>query len=253
MSTIFNRLITINAPGEDVVFDGVDFVGQGNIKLVAAKSLTVKNCRIYSGKQTVSTSNCWLLGNSAEPVKVVIENNFFGNGGVYNLVNAKNLADGSSISNNYFKKTASTHNYISIYDAEDNAVININDNVMETSDRIMFAPSAAVPKYTVNLNNNVENGEWVGTEGNPEDFSSSGMVCLQPVPQNTDLSNIIINANNNSPYLGPEAYVWYGKGATVEADKLYKIYVDGEVYSPALMGNLPTPAEADEVVEEKEQ
>lgn len=46
-NTRITNTLTINAPGKDVVFDGLDFTENGYIKVTAAKSVVVRNCRIY--------------------------------------------------------------------------------------------------------------------------------------------------------------------------------------------------------------
>ena len=45
--TKITDLVTINAPGKDIVFDGFDFTDHGYIRILGAGSVTIRNCRIY--------------------------------------------------------------------------------------------------------------------------------------------------------------------------------------------------------------
>lgn len=77
-NTRITNTLTINAPGKDVVFDGLDFTENGYIKVTAAKSVVVRNCRIYGLNVESAKKNYWFMVSAQSPVMVEIENCFFG-------------------------------------------------------------------------------------------------------------------------------------------------------------------------------
>ena len=121
MSTVFTKPVVINAPEKDVVFNGVDFTKDALIKITAAKSVTIKNCRFYGLAPTKKAMGVTL---NSDNVKLVVEGCFFGvnNDKLYNFFELTGkLADGSSISRNYFVGKCCTHNQVNIYNVMDDA------------------------------------------------------------------------------------------------------------------------------------
>ena len=108
MATIISEKLTINGEGSKVVLDGFDFTGSGYVDVKNASSVVIKNCRVYGMNCEDAVKNYWLRIYNDIPVKLVVENNFFGDnagtkGKMYNLIEpTAQLTNGSSISNNYF-------------------------------------------------------------------------------------------------------------------------------------------------------
>ena len=136
MSTKFTKHLTINAPGEDFVFDGIDFTEDATVEITAANSVTFKNCRFYNIKLG-STATDTLIGNIAQSVKaagykLVIQNCFFGKTDTYNMVNAGQLLfDGSGFVNNYLTNDCARDDRFSCYMVQEGATLNFNGNQFE--------------------------------------------------------------------------------------------------------------------------
>ena len=47
MATLCTKAVTINAAGQDVVFDGIDFTEYALGTIIGAQSVKITNCRIY--------------------------------------------------------------------------------------------------------------------------------------------------------------------------------------------------------------
>ncbi len=197
-ATQITEKFTVNGATSEVIFDGVDFTLNGYIEVKNAKSVTLRNCRIYG--LTTSAKSYWLkvLGNI--DMKLTIENCFFGVNGskMYNLIepNAK-LADGTSFSNNYLKAHSASHNSFCVYGVQDGAVININDNALEC-----YTPGFRVgPKgdaaCTIELKNNTVAGYLSELDGSCTDYF--GLLCVQPYGTlTTSMSKMVINSEGNS-------------------------------------------------------
>lgn len=182
MSTKITEKVVIDAPGGDVVFDGVDFTLMGYIEVHNAASFTLRNCRFYN-ITPVNPKNYLVKFIGDRPVKLIVERNFFGEfpktdaGRMYNLfeVNAL-LKDGSSISKNYYvADSSSPHSFLSIYGAEDNANIYIDRNVYEYSDTNIRLGMKGNPKCNVYVRNNK-----VLACGDAPYANSWGVLIVQP-------------------------------------------------------------------------
>lgn len=202
MSTKFTKPITVNAPGEDVVFDGIDFTGDAVINVLAAKSLTIKNCRFYN-IALGNTAELPLIGDSSKQsgslvdveVRLIIENNYFGKTDTYNMINFYNkLSDSSRICNNYFTAECCRDDIAAFYSAADDINFDINGNEFEVygNKGIQFS-FYNEPKVTINFNDNI-----IGPAVADMNATLRGMCRFRPFPsKTTSFAHITMNANNN--------------------------------------------------------
>lgn len=185
MGTKLTKKVVINDPNGDVVFDGVDFTLDGYIEVKAAKSLTLKNCRIYQ-LTTGSAKAYWLKVSCTTPMKLVIENCFFGENGakMYNLIEPQaKLITGTSFSENYLKAHSATHNSFSVYDSVDDSTIDMNGNVFEC-----YTPGLRIGvKGDVTCSINCKNNTVQSciTELDGTDSAWYGICCVQPYATQT--------------------------------------------------------------------
>ena len=200
MATKITKKLTIQAEGKDVVLDGMDFTADGYVVITAAASVTVKNCRVYKMNVEGATKNYWLTISGDIPVKVIIENNYFGDsvgtaGSMYNLLemNAEFL-DGSSISSNYFTANVVTHNTVNVYGASEYAKIKINGNVFEISSSTVRIGVKKEPTCFIEMKNNVVKADRAG-----DDPRWYGLALVQPYgKQTTTFANMTITLEKNS-------------------------------------------------------
>ena len=229
MSTKITEKVTINAPGEDIVFNGVDFTENAYIYIEDAQSVSLRNCRIYnladSGKSVQFFNSV-----KAPKCKITVERCFFGNnemevGRLYNLINLDAvIMDGSSFSYNYFTDKCCTHNEISLYGADEGATINICNNVFEQIDGGVRLGMYGAPTCAFNIHNNV------GLAGCDEpDYN--GIVLVQTALNMTEtFANCTIHMNNTKY---PEDQIIYGysgaKDTMLDETTAPKVYVDGKL------------------------
>lgn len=164
---------------------------------------------------------------------LTIENCYFGNNEadgenyIYNLFECNmKLADGSSISNNYFAKSNCTHNAINIYDVEDDAVITISGNVFEYSANAIRFGAIGSPKCTINI---VDNTYLATDETYPE---YAGLLLIQPYGKQTEsYEDVEINIRNTKEpegYEGQLYYIYCGENDTqLNVATRPSVYVDG--------------------------
>jgi len=201
MSTKITEKVVVNAPAGDIVFDGVDFTLNGYIEVVAANSVTLKNCRVYN-LNTPNAKNYFLKVIGDIPMVLVIENCFFGpqnvsGNSLYNLIepNAE-LKTGSSMSKNFLKKTAASHNSFNIYGVEDGALIKMNDNVLPG-----FTPGFRIgvkgdKACTIEIKNNTIVAFDEATDGTDPNWYA--LCCVQPYSTKTvSMAKAVINASGN--------------------------------------------------------
>ena len=145
MATIFKEVVTVNAPGQDVVFDGCDFTEQGYLSIEAAKSVKIINCRFYS----VYSSAVSVDGET----KLMVSYSYFGKDSIIS-VNSE-IEDGSFISNNYFKDEAFIKTAIK---GSPNVTINVFNNQFE-SDYLMhigcMTDTESYNNVTINFTDNI--------------------------------------------------------------------------------------------------
>lgn len=229
MATKITEKVTINAPGEDIVFDGVDFTGNAYIFIEAANSVSLKNCRIYNMADTGKSVQFFNSVN-APKCKIIIERCFFGDnkmeiGKLYNLINLDAVVmDGTSFSHNYFTDKCCTHNEISLYNADEGATINICNNVFEETDGGIRLGMCGSPACTFNVNDNVG---LAGVKDYPE---YNGILLVQPCGKKTDsFENCTINMNMN---VYPENQIIYGySGANdtmLDETNSPKVFINGK-------------------------
>ena len=223
--TKFTQPITINADGKHVVFNGVDFSGLALINIANAASITITNCRIYGITGDNSTNKFWLKISGDFPTRLIIERNFFGNNtGIYNLLELGcKLGTGSSISYNYFKDGACTHNYVGLYGAQDNATIDINCNYLETSKDggiRLGVKNDVICKFNIN-NNKIETETTPGSEW-------AGLICMQPFGKvTTSMKGWTLYMSNNTVPGEQLIYAYYGSNDLVlTADNIPTLYVN---------------------------
>lgn len=228
-TTRITDLITINAPGKDIIFDGFDFTDHGYFRILNAGSVTIRNCRIYGLDTTGAAKNYWLFANTTEPVRLIIENCFFGDnaatasGSLYNMIepHAK-LADKSSFSDNYFTKNCCSHNSINIYGVSDGATITVDGNHFEYINTVRFG-ARGTPECTVELNSNTIDS----TDTEYPEYD--GLLCIQPFGKDTTtFAGCRINMTGNSIPGSQLVYAYSGANDTaMTSDTVPEVYVDG--------------------------
>lgn len=235
-NTRITNTLTINAPGKDVVFDGLDFTENGYIKVTAAKSVVVRNCRIYGLNVESAKKNYWFMVSAQSPVRVEIENCFFGdnvgtNGALYNMIEPHvELNNGTSVSNNYFNAKSCTHNAINVYGAVENAVIDLSGNVFElSSGTIRLGPKGSVT-CEINMNDNVIKSCDMTI---PRDYD--GLALLQPYNKETEsFEKMTVRMDNNICPSEQLIYGYSGSGDTMlTQEKMPTIVINGvEIEAP---------------------
>ena len=175
---------------------GINYNGNNKtlIKVETNGKFVMKNSKIEGN--TSYTRNGITINNAS---KVEMTGNIFEDANVYNYIEygANTVAtNGTNISNNRFSKGSCTHNHINIYNFENNAVININDNY--------FAKSANAIRLS-NRNNavatiNMMNDRYDETDSN---YGWAGLFLIQPWDASLeDFSTITINVEN---LIGPSS------------------------------------------------
>lgn len=227
MATKITQPISINGEGKTVVINGFDFTESGYVRVSNAAEVTIINCRIFNlSKDPDSTTSkgYWFKTFGDKETKITINNCFFGSnsGTIYNMLelNTK-LKDGSSISNNYFVEDSCTHNRINIYGADENATIEINNNIFEFTDGERIGIKGE-PVCTLNYKNNTviktATDKW------------AGLICIQPYGKETkSFKNMTVNIENTTIPSEQIGYYYIGSSDTSlsSEESKGKIYVNG--------------------------
>lgn len=232
--TKITELLTINGAGKHVVLDGFDFTADGYVKVLNAACVEIRNCRVYDLNVENAKKNYWLKVDSSAPLKLIVENCFFGdNSGVqgvsYNLIEPNvNLADGSSFSNNYFARKCCTHNTINLYGAVENATITVSGNVFEASAGTVRIGVKGQPICTILMDGNV-----IKNHDSAYSVDYAGLVTVQPYgKQTTSFANMAIYMSNTKV---PTEQLVYGYSGTNDTEltvaRMPKVYVDGQQIS----------------------
>ena len=230
------------------VLDGITLSGNAIPKVGDAAGekdvvLQMKNCRVVglndgTGKQM----NAFMTENNSNAVRFEIENCYFGNNGeqMYNLFNMHGKwKSGSYIKNCYFAKDC-CQNTITIYEAEDNASIEISDNYWESSKNGIRVLARGSVKCEITIKNNT----WADTEMPQENGDNwGGLFMCQPNGSGTPTStvtqkDIIVYMMGNVNKSANEQ-VWYyfaddraaGKHKPQAVEDRPKIYIDGVLQS----------------------
>lgn len=232
MATVISEKLTINGIGSEVVLDGFDFTGNGYVEVKNASSIVIKNCRVYGMNCEGTAKNYWLHIYNDIPVKLVVENNFFGDnigtkGHMYNLIEpTAQFMNGSSISDNYFTADCCTHNIINVYGAVDNSEININGNVVEMTAGGVRIGVKGNKVCTINIRNN----KVLATNPAYSD-NDQGLVTIQPYGKDTtSFTKMTIAMSGNELPCEQIVYGGYTVKDTVLDDKtMPKIIIDGKI------------------------
>lgn len=234
MVTVISEKLTINGVGAEVVFDGFDFTGNGYVEVKNASSVVIKNCRVYDMNVESTAKNYWLKIYNDIPVKLIVENNFFGDnlgtaGSMYNLIepNAK-LMSGSSISDNYFTAGCCAHNVINVYGCADDAIINVNGNVIEMTAGGVRIGVKGEPVCHINVRDNKVLAE------NPA-YSDiyQGLVTVQPYGKaTTSFANMTVAMSGNELPCEQIIYAYYGAQDTkMDENTIPKVIIDGKNFN----------------------
>lgn len=228
-AAVVSGTVTVSGEESEVEFRGLTFTENARIVASKAKVFKFVNCRMEGVTAAVAkTFPINLTGDSS--TQVVIEGCYFGenpSNGSNNSYNAiegtAKFADGSSVSNNYFAKGCATHNILNIYGADENAVININNNHCELSSNMVRVGIKGEPVCTINMDGN--------SYDETSDDEYAGILLVQPYnKQTTTFANCTINLNNTTYPEGTQlVYAYSGANDTeLTADNVPKLYVDGE-------------------------
>lgn len=232
MATVISEKLTINGVGSEVVLDGFDFTSNGYVDIENASSVIIKNCRIYGMNCEGAAKNYWLHIYNDIPVKLVVENNFFGdntgtNGKMYNLIEpTAQLMNGSSISDNYFTASCCIHNFINVYGVVDNSEININGNVVEMTAGGIRVGTKGDKVCVINIRNN----KVLAT--NPAYANEDqGLVTIQPYNKDTiSLTKMTITMSGNELPCEQIIYAGYtSKDTVLNSETMPKVIIDGKV------------------------
>lgn len=207
-STVITEKLIINGNNKDVVLNGLDFTKNGFLIIQDARSVEVKNCRVYN-MNLPDTKNFWLTIESSDPVKSMVlkvHHNFFGSNPksgsktMWNLIEPHVLLKtGSLISENWFTGDCCSHFAVAVYGIVDNAVININKNHFMDSEVGIRIGCMKTPKGTININDTeaevVVSSDVVSTLTVVEPYALS----------TTTFKNLTINMNVN-PLVEKDTY-----------------------------------------------
>lgn len=236
MATVISEKLTINGVGSEVVLDGFDFTGNGYVDIKNASSVVIKNCRVYGITPTAAKS-FWLRVYNDIPVKLVVENCFFGSNPasgsnkMYNLFepNAK-LENGSSFSNNYFKADCCTHNICNIYGCVDGAIVNVNENYFELNNSVRIGVKGDAA-CIINIKYNFIDSN--NPTGSPD---YDGIACIQPYgKQTTSFANMRVVLSGNVLPEGQIIYAYSGSADTMmDETTIPEVIVDGKKHNLAI-------------------
>ena len=226
------------------VLEGITLAGGAIPKLGNATSneevvVQMKNCRVVGlDDANAEKINAFMAaGNNKETkVRFEVENCYFGNNGgkMYNLFNMHGKwMSGSYIRNCYFAKDC-CQNTITIYNAEDGAIIDIVGNVWEDSKNGVRIVAHKNFKAEVNMTNNT----WLNTEMPNETAEGlenwGGLFMIQTgdggADYEYDLSEVVVNMKGNVNK-SENAQVWYyyanAKHPALPVEDRPKVYVEG--------------------------
>ena len=212
-----------------VVLDGLFFTGNSKITLNNVSAFTMENC-VYTGHNFESKTNPIIINNKdVTPVKVNINNNVFGKETehCYNIIEVYGyLKNGSTFNGNRFERDCCTNNQISLYQVDDNAVIEINDNYcVDSKNMVRFGFKGHPNNVIIEMNDNTY------VESNIVD-EYKGLFLVQPFGAATEsFAGITIEVNNISKPAGQLCYMHDGGKEMLFTDtNKPTIKVDGKKY-----------------------
>lgn len=180
MATIFKEVVNVNAPGQDVIFDGCDFTEQGYLYIEAASSVKIINCRFYS----VSNSAIRVDGET----KLMVSYSYFGKDSIISV--DSELEDGSFISNNYFN---GGDNNIIINGIKNEAAITISNNVFK-GEAFIKTVLAGSPTVTIDVFNNQFEADYLMHIGCSTETDSYNNVTVK-FTDNIGKKMVILNSH----------------------------------------------------------
>lgn len=214
----------------DVKLTGLTFTNNSLIEVKNNGTLTMSNCKVVDVEPDAQKSFI-IKSTQANPVKLIIENCYFGTNGTNSIGSIYNgfelnctLKDGSSISNNYFAAEVCTHNVINIYAVEEGATVYINNNHFEYSGNAIRIGIKGEPTCTIVCDGN----SYDATDTVYVDYA--GLLLVQPYgKQTTSFANCTIKINNTIHSDDLQLYYLYaGAGDTQFTDSNKPIIiVDG--------------------------
>lgn len=201
-----------------------------------------------------------------KPTKIVFDNNYFGeNPGIYNLMELNcAVSDGSSISGNTFVRGAASHNFINLYQLDDNATINIDNNSFDCGPdtnpiriaaRDVVDPDTGEAHAPRNVVVNIRNNTYTGQIDYPD---WAGILFFQPYGKSTsDFSGITVNISGTNTDISQLVYYYAGVNDAQlldeEGSKMPHVFINGEevnfksyVEASTLARELPEPAESEQ-------
>lgn len=217
-----------------VVLDGLYFTGASKINLNNVNAFSMKNCVYTEHDFAEKTIPIIINLKDKTPIKVNIDDNTFGkeNNNCYNIIEVYGyLKNGSTFNGNHFDKGCCTHNQISLYNIEDDAIVEINDNICDVSKNMVRFGFQGKPKAVVEMSGNTyiesdtDNPEW------------SGLFMVQPFGNATeDMSGLTVNVVNTKKPVGQICYLYAGsKDMQFNDDNKPTINVDGRVFVPVIL------------------
>lgn len=182
--------ITINNSTQGIAYSGSNVT---LVKVDTTGSFVMKNSTI-SGNSFYARNAITI--NNAESVEIT--DNTFGDGNVYNYIEfGANtiIKNGTNISFNTFTSASCSHNQINIYNFEENAVVNINNNNFEKSANAVRIANRNNATATINMKNN----KYDETDS---DLNWAGLFLIQPWDSAIeDFNTITINVDG---LIGPD-------------------------------------------------
>ena len=214
----------------DVKLTGLTFTNYSLIEVKNNGTLTMSNCKVVDVEPDAQKSFI-IKSTQANPVKLVIENCYFGTNGTNSIGSIYNgfelnctLKDGSSISNNYFAAEVCTHNVINIYAVEEGATVYINNNHFEYSANAIRIGIKGEPTCTIVCDGN----SYDATDTVYVDYA--GLLLVQPYgKQTTSFANCTIKIDNTVHSDDLQLYYLYAGSGDMQFTDSNKptIIVDG--------------------------
>lgn len=221
--------VEVNDENAVIVFDGMVFTGDSHLTITNAKEVKIINCR-FEGEKAYAAKSYLINGaDTCTNLKLTIEGCYFGdsvseNGNRYynGLELNSYLADGSSISNNYFSADMVSHNEINFYNTTENAIVTCNNNHFANNDGGIRIGMKGRPTSTIDINGTVVD-EW------DDGGAMTSLIIIQPYGKLTEtFEGVTINIAKSSFDKAHAISKYCGSNDTQLTDEqLPTVYVDG--------------------------